>query len=136
MIHLKAEGGTPIGMTLPLHETITEQWRNGALKRVTEQGERWPGDEFDLSDLETEAPEPEAEPSSDDDGGGEGGESGQDPDDEWAEPARPDDGAPVKAWRDYATALGACSEEEAAGMAKPQLIKLCTPPEADPLAEV
>lgn len=139
-IHLKAEGGIPIGMSLPLHETIAEQWRNGALKRVTADGGRWEGDEFDLTDLEELSATPEtSEPDAaggETEGEGDDGESGRDPDDEWAEPARPDDAAPVKAWRDYAAALGATTAEEAAGMSKPDLIKLCTPPEADPLAEV
>lgn len=129
-VWLKADGGIPIGMSLPLHETITEQWKNGALKRVTEDGERWQGDEFDLSGIDASPANPAAE-------GVGGQQSGEGPDDgDWSDPVRPADADPVKAWREYAAALGATTAEEAAAMAKADLIKLCTPPEADPLAEV
>ena len=138
MIHLKADGGVPIGMSLPLHPTITEQWKNGVLKRVTAEGSPWPGDAFDLSGLEElaatpETSEPPADPVTD----------GQPPQvpvpaadgaPAVTEPVRPAEGAPKQAWQDYASALGACTADEATGMTRADLIKLCTPPEADPLA--
>jgi hypothetical protein len=142
IVHLKAESGIPVGMSLPLHATINEQWRNGVLKRVTADGAPWWGDEFDLTRLEGDVPPVPADggdrqdpPSAPAAGGGRQ-EEGHDPEDEWSEPPRPVASAPLKAWQEYATALGACSEEEAAAMTRAALIKLCTPPEADPLAEV
>lgn len=115
-VYLKAPNSVVIGFSLPLHDTIAEQWKLGHLQRVTEDGGPWEGDPFDLGGT------PATVPAAEDPNGTED-----------AEPVRPADGAPVKAWREYAAALGACSEEEAAGMSRGDLIKLCTPPEIDPL---
>lgn len=140
MIHLKGPQGMVIDLSLPLHETITEQWRNGELERVTAGGEPWAdGDPFDLSTAD-DAPPPESaeiesqEPGSEPEAGSDGQEPEQPAGGAVAEPERPNANAPVQAWRDYAAALSACSADEAAAMTKADLIKLCTPPEADPLA--
>jgi hypothetical protein len=142
MIWLQSPAGVPIGMTLPLHETITEQWRNGGLQRVTAEGARWEGDEFDLSTAaesgtpgasEPEPSEGEREAGDDPDAGGEVQEPTA-PADGVTEPERPNASAPKQPWQDYAVALGACTADEAAAMTRQALIDLCTPPEADPLA--
>ena len=51
------------------------------------------------------------------------------------EPTRPADGAPLKSWREFAVAIGAATADEAQGMSRAELVRLCTPPETDPLAE-
>lgn len=141
MIHLRGPQGMVVDFTLPLHETIVEQWRNGVLERVAADGGRWAdGDPFDLSTADdAPPPQPEGEGGGQDDGGATGADGeGQEPEQPAGgaagEPERPAQSAPVQAWRDYAVALSACSADEAAAMTKPQLTSLCTPPEADPLA--
>jgi hypothetical protein len=126
-LHLKAPNSVVIDFSLPLHESITHQWKTGDLQRVTAEGEPWPGDQYDLSDLlGTEAAEGTQEPET--------GGDGQEPDpDRTAEPVRPAVSAPKRDWQAYATALGACSADEATGMTRDALVKLCTPSEIDPL---
>lgn len=110
-VHLKAPSGVAIRFSLPLHATIDEQWRKGEMQRVTGDGLAWEGDEYDLDGAGPAAETP-----------AEGG------------PSRPADSAAKKAWQDYAVSLGACTEDEAAGMTRADLIGTCTPPELDPLA--
>lgn len=155
-LHLKAPNSMVIGFTLPLHETIDDQWRKGHLTRVTgPDGGQYIGDQYDLSDLqEDEAGQEPAEsgPEGDEQPGGSTGEEGQDPaagtggegtspggdgqpGADVTQPERPALNASKQAWQDYAVALDACTEEEAAAMNREQLIKVCTPPEIDPLSE-
>lgn len=142
-LHLQAPSGLVINYTLPLHETIQGQWRAGDLQRVTEDGGAYVGDQYDVSDI---LAGDEGGPESGDAGSGEGnnpgsgsgGDGAPDPDagqpgSAAAEPPRPAASAPKQAWQDYAVALGAASEGDAAGMTKDALVKLCTPPEIDPL---
>ncbi|MGH3205110.1 MAG: hypothetical protein ACRDP5_24130 [Streptosporangiaceae bacterium] len=109
MVHLKSPSGTVIDFSLPLHEAIMHQWRNGDLQRVTKNGAAWTGDPFNLDGSPARA----AAALRTGDG----------------QPARPVDSAPKKAWQDYAAAIGAVPGEEAAGMARADLIAACTPPE-------
>jgi hypothetical protein len=111
-VRLQAPTGVVIDYTLPLHETIDQQWRKGELSRVDEDGILWEGDQYDVSGVRSEPATAGAD----------------------GEPVRPADGAPKKAWQDYAVATRACSAEEAAGMTRADLIAKCTPPEMDPLA--
>lgn len=118
MVRFRAPSGVVIDHTLPLHETIAHQWRDGELQRVNDDGELWEdGDEYDLSGAYGT------------DAGVRQGAGGED-----EVPARPSDSAPKTAWQDYAVAAGACTEDEAAGMTRADLITRCTPPELDPLA--
>lgn len=103
LIYLKAHSGVVIGMTLPLHEAIEHQWKTGELERVSEDGSPWQENE--------NLP---GEPSGD------------------GEPARPRESAHKREWQAHAVALGACTEEEAQGMTRAQLIDLTTPPEEKP----
>lgn len=144
-LHLRAPSGLVINYTLPLHETIQGQWRAGELQRVTEDGGPYPGDQFDVSDvLADDAGDVEPDGgdagsgAGNDPGSGSGGDGAPDPDagqpdSAAAEPPRPAASAPKQAWQEYAVALGAASEEDASGMTKDALVKLCTPPEIDPL---
>jgi hypothetical protein len=105
------QAGHVIAFTLPLHETVDQQWRNGELQRVNEDGSPFEGDQYDLAGMYDLPPEdPPAGP----------------PD---RAPARPADNAPLKAWQEYAVAVGACTAEEAVAMTRPDLISKCTPPE-------
>lgn len=115
LVHLRAPCGPVIAFTLPLHEAIEHQWRNGELERVCEDGSPWGGDGTPEG---LSVPPPEFVPAEDD-----------------ATPARPADSAAKKAWQDHAVALGAVAEDEAAGMTRADLIARCTPPELDPLAK-
>ena len=127
-IRLRAPSGVHIDYTLPLHEAIHSAWRKGEMQRVDDDGAPWPGDQYDVSGVyDRQREDREAA-----DGGGTGGEDSA-PAGSGGESVRPADSAPKQAWQDYAAALGACSAEEAAGMSRGDLIKLCTPPEADPL---
>lgn len=116
MVRLRAPSGVVIDHTLPLHETIAHQWRNGELQRVDDGGDLWEGNEYDLSGAY-----------------GTDAEVRQGTDGEDEVPARPADTAPKKAWQDYAVAVKACTEDEAAGMTRADLIARCTPPELNPL---
>jgi len=145
-IRLRAPSGVHIDYTLPLHEAIHSAWRKGEMQRVDDDGAPWPGDQYDVSGVydrqredreaadgagtgaEDSAPAGGAEDSAP-----AGGAEDSAPAGGGGEPVRPADSAPKQAWQDYAAALGACSAEEAAGMSRGDLIKLCTPPEADPL---
>ena len=127
-IRLRAPSGVHIDYTLPLHEAIHSAWRKGEMQRVDDDGAPWPGDQYDVSGVyDRQREDREAA-----DGAGTGAEDSA-PAGGGGEPVRPADSAPKQAWQDYAAALGACSAEEAAGMSRGDLIKLCTPPEADPL---
>jgi len=110
--------GHVISFTLPLHETVDQQWRNGELQRVNEDGTPYEGDQYDLSGIYDLPPDEAAAPAVASAAG----------------PARPADSAPLKAWQDYAAAVGACTAAEAAGMTRPDLIARCTPPEMRPAA--
>jgi hypothetical protein len=115
-VHLRAASGHVIRFTLPLHEAIGQQWRNGELQRVQEDGSEWEGDQYDLDgayDVAEAAAPAAAEPLP-------GG------------PARPADSAPLKAWQDYAVAIKACTQAEAAAANRSVLIAKCTPPEMRP----
>lgn len=105
-IHFLAPSGAVIGMTLPLHSTIEQQWEHGDLQRVNEDGSPW-AETVDEAEPEDDAAASEA-------------------------PARPRPAAKVADWQAYAAAIGACSEDEAAGMTKQQLVELTTPPEMVP----
>ena len=120
LVHLVAEGGAPIGFTLPLGEYIEKQWRAGDLMRVHEDGTPWheDGDDPDtLAATSDPASEEPAEPGGDDVEG---------------VPVRPRDSAHRRHWQAYAVALGACTKDEADGMTKAQLVELVTPPEELP----
>lgn len=131
-LHLRAPSGIIINYTLPLHESIATQWRLGELQRVDEDGASYAGDQYDVSDV---LADDEGEPASADAEGGPGNDPGAGDGTQVpaAEPVRPASGAPKQAWQDYAVALGAVGEADAAGMTKDALVKLCTPPEIDPL---
>lgn len=111
LVHLAAEGGAVIGFTLPLSEHVEKQWRAGELVRVREDGTPWDEAWDDPDALDGEPAEP-------------GGDDGV--------PARPRDAAHRRHWQAYAVALGACTEDEADGMTKAQLVELVTPPEETP----
>ena len=119
-IHLKAPNGTVIAMTLPLHVTIEQQWQRGELQQVNADGTPWTG--------VLEAVEPEAPPADDSDG-----ESSDGLELPLDSPVRPKDSAHKAAWQAHAVALGVCTEEEAAGATRAQLIEITTPPELLPL---
>ena len=109
-IHFKAPNGSVIGMTLPLHATIEQQWQRGELLQVNEDGTQWTapdglGDGAESSD--GDGPVPEA-------------------------PVRPRDSAHKREWQAHAVALGLCTEEEAGAATRAQLIELTTPPELKP----
>jgi hypothetical protein len=118
LVHLAADGGVAIGFTLPLPEHVEKQWRAGELARVREDGTPW--DEAE-DDPDTLAGDPSGEDSAEP--GGDAAEGA---------PARPRDSAHRRHWQAYAVALGACTEEDAAGMTKAQLMELVTPPEEQP----
>ena len=115
-IHLRAASGQLIRFTLPLHEAISAQWRNGELQRVSEDGGPFAGDQYALDELP----------------GAAGGSSGDGAADKFFGPVRPAADAPVKAWRDYAVAIGACTPDVAAATSRPDVIAKCTPPEMQP----
>ena len=77
-IHLKAPNGDVIAMTLPLHPAIEQQWHNGDLQRVNEDGSPW-------------APEGDSVDQEQDDA-----------------PERPRESAQKREWVAYAVALGLC----------------------------
>jgi hypothetical protein len=108
-IHFMTPAGHVIGMTLPLHESIEQQWQNGDLQQVSEDGSSWgePDVEGAAQQSHAEGDMPEA-------------------------PARPKAAANKTEWQDYAVALGACTAEDAAGMTKAQLVELATPRELLP----
>jgi hypothetical protein len=119
LVHLVAEGGAVIGFTLPLSEHVEKQWRAGELVRVHEDGSEWDEDQDDpaaLAAVDEPASEEPAEPDGDADG----------------VPVRPRDSAHRRHWIAYAVALGACSQDEADGMTRAQLVELVTPPEERP----
>src|ERR1700722_18563167 len=90
MIHLRGPQGMVIDLSLPLHETITEQWRNGELERVTADGSPWEGDPFDLSTADDAAPSEASEPETDQDAdGGQGAGEGGGADGGGQEPEQP-----------------------------------------------
>jgi hypothetical protein len=118
-VHLRAPSGHLIRFTLPLHEAIATQWRNGELQRVQEDGSPFEGDQYDLSALLEGSPGEAAAPAA---------SAAPVP----AGPARPAESAPLKAWQDYAVAVGACTAAEAVAMTRPDLVAKCTPPEMQP----
>lgn len=113
LVILQADGGAPIGFTLPLAEHVEKQWRAGELVRVHEDGAPW-DEAWD---------DPDALAASSDPASGEPAE----PDGEPSFPVRPRDSAHRRHWQAYAVALGACTEDEADGMTKAQLVELVTP---------
>lgn len=142
-LHLRAPSGIIINYTLPLHPSIEGQWRLGELQRVDEDGASYAGDQYDVSDvLAGDEGDPEGVGAGSGEGidpgsSGSGADGAPDPGDGTqvpaVEPPRPPASAPKQAWQDYAVALGAVSEEDAPGMTRDALVKLCTPPEIDPL---
>jgi hypothetical protein len=134
-IRLRAPSGVVIDYTLPLHEAIHHQWRNGEMQRVDDDEMPWEGDEYDLDSAygrrpEGRVPGPDAEDS---DGpevtypdGSETGNAGT------SQPQRPADDAPKKAWQDFAVAVGAVDASEAPRLTRQQLIDRSTPPELQP----
>lgn len=117
-VHLRAPSGHVIRFTLPMHEAIATQWRNGELQRVNEDETPFEGDQYDLTGVYDAVPEEAVVPVA----------AGNFP----AGPARPADSAPLKAWQDYAVAVKACTQAEAAAMNRADLIAKCTPPEMRP----
>jgi hypothetical protein len=107
-IHFMTPAGHVIGMTLPLHESIEQQWEHGDLQQVNEDG--------------SPRGEPAIEGSSQSHAEGDMPEA----------LVRPKAAANKTEWQDYAVALGACSSEDAAGMTKAQLVELTTPQEMLP----
>jgi hypothetical protein len=161
-IRLRAPSGIVIDYTLPLHEAIHNQWRNGEMSRVDDDDMPWEGDEYDLDSAygrDDEAGEDEAadedrdnldaEPGEgeadrgDGDSEGPGTEDGDGPEvtypatgqagDGGAQhPERPADNAPKRDWQEYAVKIGAVTEDEAGGLTKAQLVEKSTPPEMRP----
>lgn len=121
LVHLAADGGAVIGFTLPLAEHVEKQWRAGELVRVHEDGTPWDEAWDDPDTLAAVSDPASGEPA--------------EPDGEPSLPVRPRDSAHRRHWQEYAVALGACTEAEADGMTKAQLVELVTPPEEKP-AEV
>ena len=120
LVHLVAEGGAVIGFTLPLPEHVRKQWEAGELVRVHEDGTPWDeaGDDPDAlagpdgpASVEPAVPDGDVPPDV---------------------PVRPRDSAHRRHWQVYAVALGACTQEDADGMTKAQLVELVTPPEELP----
>src|SRR5215469_10935928 len=101
-------GGHVTSHSVPLSEHIMDQWKRGQLQRVTEDGQTWPGDPFDLSSGEPEAGDAD---------GGDGGAGGTD-----GPPGRPKKNASQADWAAYAVALGAADEATAKGLTRDQLI--------------
>lgn len=132
-IALRAPSGVIIDHTLPLHESIADQWRKGELQRVDGDGNPWSdGDEYDLSGAYGSR---EAVPAADEEAGfvpRDEGEAGLG--EGTGEPVRPDGNAPKRAWQDYAVAVGAVPEDEAPRLSRQQLIDRSTPPELRPEA--
>ena len=56
-IHLKAPNGDVIAMTLPLHPAIEQQWHNGDLQRVNEDGSPWAPEGDSVDQEQDDAPE-------------------------------------------------------------------------------
>lgn len=121
-VHLRAPSGHVIRFTLPMHEAISTQWRNGELQRVNEDGSSFEGDQYDLTGIYDGAPDEAPAPVS--------AAAAATP----AGPTRPADSAPLKAWQDYAVAIKACTPTEAAALTRPDLVAKCTPPEMKPAA--
>ena len=108
-----------IGFTLPLDEHAEKQWRAGELVRVHADGTEWDEAEDD----------PDALAETSDPAGGDPAAPGGD---DFTLPARPRDSAHRRHWVAYAVELGACSQDEADGMTRAQLVELVTPPEERP----
>ena len=119
LVHLAADGGVPIGFTLPLGEYVRKQWEAGELVRVNGDGTPWDeaGDDPDTLAAAQQASEEPAEPGGDEPPG---------------VPVRPRDSAHRRHWQAYAVDLGACTKDEADGMTRAQLVELVTPPEELP----
>ena len=120
-LYLLADGGVPIGFTLPLHVSIERQWELGELMRVHADGTPW-----DEAEDDPDALAGTSDPAS---GGVSAEPGGDDPGDV---PVRPRDSAHRRHWQAYAVALGACTQEDADGMTKAKLVELVTPPEELP----
>ena len=119
LVHLVADGGVPIGFTLPLGEYVRKQWEAGELVRVHEDGSEYAeaGDDPDV--LAGSDGPASAEPAV---------TGGDEPP---GVPVRPRDSAHRRHWVEYAVALG-CPEEEAAAMTKAEAVAWVTPPEERP----
>ena len=110
-VWLKAPGdGHIIGMTAPLHWTITDQLRDGKLHRVNPDGTPWA--EPAVAGTETPAE----------------GSCAAAP----AGPPQPRRSAPKSEWAQHAAALGLTTTEAADSMSRTALIDLCVPPEQQP----
>ena len=122
--------GHVVGMTLPLNADIEARWRAGHLTRVHPDGSAWQDSEGDPFAVLSGGPA-----SADDNGtpdttttGSEQDSQGSDP----GQPERPKGNAPRPEWAAFAVALGLATEDEAAKLTRPELQKLCTPPELNP----
>ena len=124
LVYLQAPGGAPLGLSLPLHWAIDAQWRRGELSRVHPDGSPWEeyGQDPDslAAVLEAESDVPGAAGDGDPEGDA---------------VTRPRANAAVKAWREYAVAIGACTADEAEALTRAQLVELVTPPEEQPAPE-
>lgn len=121
LIHLKTAGGGVIGFTIPLHDTICKQWSKGELSRTHEDGSPWAGDDGYAAFVAGTDGEPEADDP---------GSEEQDPAPDG--PKRPGANAHQRTWAKYAVALGVCTEDEAKGKSRDDLMGLTTPPELQP----
>ena len=119
LVHLVADGGVPIGFTLPISEYVRKQWEAGELVRVNGDGTPYAeaGDD------------PDALAGPDGPASDETGPGGDEPP---GVPVRPRDSAHRRHWQAYAVDLGACTKDEADGMTKAALVELVTPPEEQP----